>query len=142
MQSILNPQQLKTILRHHRSLGYLNRTALPSMEECKLSSMSPPPCRRVVDSSQLTNTNSQSDTEESAEKMIKEEEDILIYIKQEDEDGGERQSVTMERENGATDEVRLWMEEEIKRDEQEEGGVTQQGTQTEKGEKNERKSEG
>ncbi|KAJ8332567.1 hypothetical protein SKAU_G00423560 [Synaphobranchus kaupii] len=154
---------------------------LPSMDECELSSMSRPPFTGVVDSTSLTNTNSQSDymsdftllssttsvkeiktesvmdstyytgvetrsnlnrcedKEESIEKktgslMNQEEKDILINMKQEDEEGGERQS-------GARDEVRLWKKEEIKKDEQEEYGVTQQVTQTVKCEKNEGKSE-
>ncbi|KAJ8332562.1 hypothetical protein SKAU_G00423510 [Synaphobranchus kaupii] len=149
------------------------------MDECKLSSMSRPPFTGVVDSTSLTNTNSQSDymsdftllssttsvkeiktepvmdstyytgvetnlnrcedIEESIENktgclMNQEEKDILINMKQEDEEGGERQS-------GARDEVRLWKKEEIKKDEQEEYGVTQQVTQTVKCEKNEGKSE-
>ncbi|KAJ8332565.1 hypothetical protein SKAU_G00423540 [Synaphobranchus kaupii] len=146
------------------------------MDKCELSSMSHPPFTGVVDSTSLTNTNSQSDEmsdftllsstrdkeiktesvmdstgvemrsnlnrcediEESIVKktgslMNQEEKDILINMKQEDEEGGERQS-------GARDEVRLWKKEEIKKDEQE-YGVTQQVTQTVKWEKNLGKSE-
>ncbi|KAJ8355548.1 hypothetical protein SKAU_G00183420 [Synaphobranchus kaupii] len=51
------------VLRHHRSLVQLDMNAtLPSIEECKLSSTSCPPSQRVVDSTKLTNTNSQSES--------------------------------------------------------------------------------
>ncbi|KAJ8355565.1 hypothetical protein SKAU_G00183590 [Synaphobranchus kaupii] len=63
LQSVYYPDQLKTLLRHHRSLGQLNMNAtLPFIEEYMLSSMSRPPCQRVVDSTKLTNTNSQSES--------------------------------------------------------------------------------
>ncbi|KAJ8355562.1 hypothetical protein SKAU_G00183560 [Synaphobranchus kaupii] len=63
LQSVYYPDQLKTLLRHHRSLGQLDMNAkLPFIEEYKLSSMSRPPCQRVVDSTKLTNTNSQSES--------------------------------------------------------------------------------
>ncbi|KAJ8355547.1 hypothetical protein SKAU_G00183410 [Synaphobranchus kaupii] len=63
VQSVYYPDQLKTLLRHHRSLGQLDMNAtLPSIEECKLSSTSCPPSQRVVDSTKLTNTNSQSES--------------------------------------------------------------------------------
>ncbi|KAJ8355542.1 hypothetical protein SKAU_G00183360 [Synaphobranchus kaupii] len=62
LQSASYPDQLKTLLRHHRSLGQLDMNAtLPSIEECKLSSMSHPPSQKVVDSTKLTNINSQSE---------------------------------------------------------------------------------
>ncbi|KAJ8355544.1 hypothetical protein SKAU_G00183380 [Synaphobranchus kaupii] len=62
-QSVYYPDQLKTLLRHHRSLVQLDMNAtLPSIEECKLSSTSCPPSQRVVDSTKLTNTNSQSES--------------------------------------------------------------------------------
>ncbi|KAJ8332564.1 hypothetical protein SKAU_G00423530 [Synaphobranchus kaupii] len=106
----------------------------------------------VMDSTYYTgvetrsNLNRCEDMEESIEKktgclMNQEVKDVLINMKQEDEEGGERQSVKMEREHGARDEVRLWKKEEIKKDEQEEYGLTQQVTQTVKCEKNEGKSE-
>ncbi|KAJ8355566.1 hypothetical protein SKAU_G00183600 [Synaphobranchus kaupii] len=63
LQSVYYPDQLKTLLRHHRSLGQLDMNAtLPFIEEYMLSSMSHPPCQRVVDSTKLTNTNSQSES--------------------------------------------------------------------------------
>ncbi|KAJ8355575.1 hypothetical protein SKAU_G00183690 [Synaphobranchus kaupii] len=63
LQSVYYPDQLKTLLRHHRSLGQLDMNAtLPFVEEYKLSSMSRPPCQRVVDSTKLTNANSQSES--------------------------------------------------------------------------------
>ncbi|KAJ8355573.1 hypothetical protein SKAU_G00183670 [Synaphobranchus kaupii] len=63
LQSVYYPDQLKTLLRHHRSLGQLDMNAkLPFIEQYKLSSMSHPPCQRVVDSTKLTNTNSQSES--------------------------------------------------------------------------------
>ncbi|XP_064201901.1 zinc finger protein 436-like isoform X1 [Anguilla rostrata] len=181
MQSISNSQQLKTVLRHHRSLGCLNRTALSSMDECPpVSSMSCPHFER--DSTKPTDTSRQSDymsdfrtflsattseikaesladsayctgleprsslnrceaMEKSVEKtgcLMSQEENILINMKLEDEDDGEGQSVKLERVDGARDEVRLRMEEEAKRDEQEEEDVTRQGVRK----KNEGKSEG
>ncbi|XP_061097521.1 uncharacterized protein LOC133128195 [Conger conger] len=61
VQSASSPDQLKTLLRHHRSIGQLDMNAtLPSIEECKLSSISHPPSQRMVDFTKLTNTNSQS----------------------------------------------------------------------------------
>ncbi|KAJ8355569.1 hypothetical protein SKAU_G00183630, partial [Synaphobranchus kaupii] len=63
LQSVYYPDQLKTLLRHHRSLGQLDmNTTLPFIEEYMLSSMSRPPCQRVVDSTKLTNTNNQSES--------------------------------------------------------------------------------
>ncbi|KAJ8355545.1 hypothetical protein SKAU_G00183390 [Synaphobranchus kaupii] len=63
VQSVYYPDQLKTLLRHHRSLGQLDMNAtLPSIEECKLSSTSCPLSQRAVDSTKLTNTNSQSES--------------------------------------------------------------------------------
>ncbi|KAJ8355563.1 hypothetical protein SKAU_G00183570 [Synaphobranchus kaupii] len=63
LQSVYYPDQLKTLLRHNRSLGQLDMNAtLPFIEEYNLSSMSHPPCQRVVDSTKLTNTNSQSES--------------------------------------------------------------------------------
>ncbi|KAJ8355549.1 hypothetical protein SKAU_G00183430 [Synaphobranchus kaupii] len=63
LQSVSYPDQLKSLLRHHRSLGQLDMNAtLPSIEECKLSSTSCPPSQRAVDSTKLTNTNSQSES--------------------------------------------------------------------------------
>ncbi|KAJ8355572.1 hypothetical protein SKAU_G00183660 [Synaphobranchus kaupii] len=63
LQSVYYPDQLKTILRHHRSLGQLNMNAtLRAIEEYKLSSTSRPPCQRVVDFTNLTNANSQSES--------------------------------------------------------------------------------
>ncbi|KAJ8355570.1 hypothetical protein SKAU_G00183640, partial [Synaphobranchus kaupii] len=63
LQSVYYPDQLKVHVRHHRSLGQLDMNAtLPFIEEYKLSSMPRPPCQRVVDSTKLTNTNSQSES--------------------------------------------------------------------------------
>ncbi|XP_061097519.1 uncharacterized protein LOC133128193 [Conger conger] len=63
VQTVLYTDQLKTLLRHHRSIGQLDMNVaatLPSIEECKLSSISHPPSQRMVDFTKLTNTNSQS----------------------------------------------------------------------------------
>ncbi|XP_061099758.1 zinc finger protein 420-like isoform X2 [Conger conger] len=61
VQSVLYTDQLKTLLRHHRSFGQLEMNAtLASIEECKLSSMSCPPSQRVVDTTKRRITNSQS----------------------------------------------------------------------------------
>ncbi|KAJ8355478.1 hypothetical protein SKAU_G00182720 [Synaphobranchus kaupii] len=61
--SVYCPDQLKTLFRHHRSLGQLDMNAtLPSMEECKLSSTSRPPSQTMMDSTKLTNTDSQSES--------------------------------------------------------------------------------
>ncbi|KAJ8417480.1 hypothetical protein AAFF_G00287070 [Aldrovandia affinis] len=58
VQSVSNLQQLKTLLQHHRGLGLLDSNAtLPSMGDCMLSSLSQPPCRRVVDSTKLADSN-------------------------------------------------------------------------------------
>ncbi|XP_064196726.1 zinc finger protein 271-like isoform X3 [Anguilla rostrata] len=63
VQSVSYPDQLKTLLRHHRSLGQLDMNGtLPSMEDYKLSSMSRPPSQRAVDSTKLTNNKSQSES--------------------------------------------------------------------------------
>ncbi|KAG5846413.1 hypothetical protein ANANG_G00114710 [Anguilla anguilla] len=63
VQSTSYTDQLKTLLRHHRSLGQLDMNGtLPSMEDYKLSSMSCPPSQSVVDSTKLTNSNSQSES--------------------------------------------------------------------------------
>ncbi|XP_035279851.1 zinc finger protein 211-like isoform X1 [Anguilla anguilla] len=63
VQSTSYTDQLKTLLRHHRSLGQLDMNGtLPSMEDYKLSSMSRPPSQRVVDSTKLTNSKSQSES--------------------------------------------------------------------------------
>ncbi|XP_064196743.1 zinc finger protein 572-like isoform X1 [Anguilla rostrata] len=63
VQSVSYPDQLKTLLRHHRSLGKLDVNGThPSMEDYKLSSMSCPPSQSVVDSTKLTNSNSQSES--------------------------------------------------------------------------------
>ncbi|KAJ8355571.1 hypothetical protein SKAU_G00183650 [Synaphobranchus kaupii] len=63
LQSVYYPDQLKTLLRHHRCLGQLDmNTTLPFIEEYNLSSISRPPCQRVMDFTKLTNTNSQSES--------------------------------------------------------------------------------
>ncbi|KAJ8338749.1 hypothetical protein SKAU_G00355350 [Synaphobranchus kaupii] len=154
VQSVSHPGQLKTLLRHHRSLGQLDMNAT----QCKLSSMSRPPSQRAVDSPKLTNTNSEEinadsvmdssdytgveprsslnrceDIEEGTEKktgylMSREQKDILIKMKEEEEEDGERQSVKMEGEDGVRDEEGLWKEEEKER----EGHVTDQFAKTNK----------
>ncbi|KAG9332005.1 hypothetical protein JZ751_016281, partial [Albula glossodonta] len=59
VQSVCKPQQLKTLLQHHRDLGHLDRNASPSSnDECKLS---PVPCRGALDSTKLRNSNSHSE---------------------------------------------------------------------------------
>ncbi|KAJ8355577.1 hypothetical protein SKAU_G00183710 [Synaphobranchus kaupii] len=63
LQSVYYPDQLKTLLRHHRSLGQLDMNAtLPFIEEYKLSSMSHSPYQRVVNYTKLTNANRQSES--------------------------------------------------------------------------------
>ncbi|XP_035279857.1 zinc finger protein 177-like [Anguilla anguilla] len=71
VQSFSYTDNLKTLLRHHRSLGQLDmNVTLPSIEECKLFSMSRPPSQRVMDSTKLTNTNSQSDSITNCMKFL------------------------------------------------------------------------
>ncbi|KAG5846411.1 hypothetical protein ANANG_G00114690, partial [Anguilla anguilla] len=71
VQSVSYTDNLKTLLRHHRSLGQLDmNVTLPSIEECKLFSMSRPPSQRVMDSTKLTNTNSQSDSITNCMKFL------------------------------------------------------------------------
>ncbi|KAJ8371817.1 hypothetical protein AAFF_G00299570, partial [Aldrovandia affinis] len=119
VQSVWNLQQLKTLLQYCRGPGLLDRNAtLPSMGDCKLSSLSQPPCRRVVDSTKLANSNSQS------ESML--------------DPSGER--VKMEREDGVSGEVGLWMKLEKVKNEPMERDVTDQTPKTERGEKNGGKS--
>ncbi|KAJ8366463.1 hypothetical protein AAFF_G00353630, partial [Aldrovandia affinis] len=88
------------------------------MGDCKLSSLSQPPCRRVVDSTKLADSNSQS------ESML--------------DPSGER--VKMEREDGVSGEVGLWMKLEKEKNEPMERDVTDQTPKTERGEKNGGKS--
>ncbi|XP_061080983.1 zinc finger protein 239-like isoform X2 [Conger conger] len=57
VQSVSYLDQLKTLLRHHRSLLSMNAT-VPSIDECKLSRH---PFHRVVDSTKLTSTTNQSE---------------------------------------------------------------------------------
>ncbi|XP_035278666.1 zinc finger protein 345-like isoform X1 [Anguilla anguilla] len=168
------------------------RAAVPFMEECKPSSLSLPPIRRVVDSTKLTDSISQSeslpgsmeclssassggcvkaepvidgtdytgvepkarlnrsdDTEEGTEwktacGMTKEEKDRLSNMKEEEEEkeeGGERQSVKMERDDGVKYSEGLGREQEKVKDEQQRNGVTEQTCQTHRCEKKRGKSE-
>ncbi|KAJ8355553.1 hypothetical protein SKAU_G00183470 [Synaphobranchus kaupii] len=50
--------QLKTLLRHHRSIEQLDMNAtLPAIEECKLSSTSRPPSQSMMDSTKTPAAN-------------------------------------------------------------------------------------
>ncbi|KAG7487268.1 hypothetical protein MATL_G00021370 [Megalops atlanticus] len=63
VQSVSDPQQLKTLLQHHRCLGHLDRNAaLPSMDACTLSSLPPPHFIKMVDSVEQIQPKSQSDS--------------------------------------------------------------------------------
>ncbi|XP_035279838.1 zinc finger protein 709-like isoform X3 [Anguilla anguilla] len=63
VQSVSYTDKLKTLLSHHRSLGQLDlNVTLPSVEDCKLTSIPYSPSRRVVDFTQPTNTNIQSES--------------------------------------------------------------------------------
>ncbi|KAI1891206.1 hypothetical protein AGOR_G00141400 [Albula goreensis] len=61
MQSICNPQQLQSLLQHHRGLGHLNVTP-NAVDDCMLSSLSIPAFRRLVDSAERTDFNNQSES--------------------------------------------------------------------------------
>ncbi|XP_061099760.1 uncharacterized protein LOC133129587 [Conger conger] len=148
VQSLSYANQLKTLLRHHRSLGQLEmNTTLASIEECKLSSMSCPSSQRVVDTTKRTITNSQSvsilnqcmnfsgDTIKSEyvtdSSDYAESSDIQTDMKEEEEDT-ERRSVKIEGDDGVRDEEGLWKKEEKERDEQRDGHITYQVGQTDK----------
>ncbi|KAJ8355558.1 hypothetical protein SKAU_G00183520, partial [Synaphobranchus kaupii] len=94
----------------------------------------------VMDSSDYTGVEPRSslnrceDMDERTERktgylMSREQKDILTNMKEEEEDG-ERQSVKMEREDVA--EEQLWKEEEKERDEQRKGHITDQVAQIDK----------
>ncbi|KAJ8355578.1 hypothetical protein SKAU_G00183720 [Synaphobranchus kaupii] len=140
VQCVSYPDQLKTVLRHHRSLGQLDMNATL---ECKLSSMFRPPSQRAVNSSKLTNPNGQSESrtdciiclsptltsslnrcEDIEERrgrktgylMSGVQTDIRTNMKAEPEDW----------EDGVRDEEGQWKEEGKERDEQRKGCVTDQ----------------
>ncbi|XP_036378773.1 zinc finger protein 502-like isoform X1 [Megalops cyprinoides] len=63
VQSVSDPQQLKTLLQHHRCLGPLDRNeSLPSMHSYNPSSLSLTSFVKVVDSADLTDCDSQSES--------------------------------------------------------------------------------
>ncbi|XP_036378765.1 zinc finger protein 2 homolog isoform X1 [Megalops cyprinoides] len=191
VQSVSDPQQLKTLLQHHRCLGPLDRNeSLPSMHSYNPSSLSLTSFVKVVDSSDLTDCDSQSevafgskkllspassgeeiktecvmdsrdytgvelgsglnrseDIEERMERktgygMSREEIDILSNIKEEEEEGGEKQIETMKREDDVRDEEDkgLWREGQKERDEQRERDESDPALQTDRELKNEGKS--
>ncbi|XP_036378771.1 uncharacterized protein LOC118773785 isoform X2 [Megalops cyprinoides] len=191
VQSVSDPQQLKTLLQHHRCPGHWDRNvseALPSMENSVLPSL--PPFGKVVNSAELTDSDSQSesavgskyfsspassgeemtdtlidsrdytvvelgsglnrskDIEERMERktgygMSREEIDILSNIKEEEEEGEDRQSEEMEKEDGVGDEEdkRFWREGQKEGDEQRERDETDPALQTDRELKNEGKSD-
>ncbi|XP_036378772.1 zinc finger protein 879-like [Megalops cyprinoides] len=191
VQSVSDPQHLKTLLQHHRCPGLWDRNvseALPSMENSVLPSL--PPFGKVVNSAELTDSDSQSesavgskyfsspassgeemtdtlmdsrdytvvelgsglnrskDIEERMKRktgygMSREEIDILSNIKEEEEEGGDRQSEEMEKEDGVRDEEDkgLWREGQKERHEQRERDESDPALQTDRELKNEGKSD-
>ncbi|KAI1888755.1 hypothetical protein AGOR_G00171990 [Albula goreensis] len=98
VQSVCKPQQLKTLLQHHRDLGHLDRNGGNSQSESEPESSPAFPCEHmktepVMDSTDFTGVefwsspNRSGNIEESKNGygMSREEKDILSNIKEEDE---------------------------------------------------------
>ncbi|KAJ8397448.1 hypothetical protein AAFF_G00437240 [Aldrovandia affinis] len=95
---------------------------------------------------ELRSTFKIEEMEESIERKngcgkSREEKYLLSHIKEEEEKGGDRQKVKMERKDGVRNEEGLWRQQEKERDEWRERDVTDQILQTNRGKKNEGKLE-
>ncbi|KAJ8403262.1 hypothetical protein AAFF_G00354790 [Aldrovandia affinis] len=185
VQSVSNPQHLQALLHHYRCLGHLDMNGTPSSKDKNiLSSLSLPSFKRVVDSTELTDCNSQLESEsvldsssedrntksvmastdytgvelrsslnrrEDMEEMIQSktgyemsrgEKDILYNIEGRKR-GGERHCEEIKREDGGRDEdvTGLWKKQEKERDVQKERAENDLNSQTDRGLKNEGKSD-
>ncbi|XP_036378529.1 zinc finger protein 250-like [Megalops cyprinoides] len=70
VQSASDPQQLKTLLQHHRCVGHLDRNVTPpSIDNCILSSLSLTPFGKVDDSAELIECDNQSEPAYGSKKL-------------------------------------------------------------------------